>query len=473
MTLDEVKALCDALTYRNAEQIVGSNAITQTARAGNTLFAQVVGSSNYTVQIELHDSNPPTARCSCPAARRASYCKHAIAVLIAWVQTPERFQESQLAETPQPARAARGRVKRETVERTDLQQQSVQHTLKIALEQARGGLLSANHERIELLHALSQNLESLKARRLAQAVHELADLLEAHLQRAEPHLEHRYAQRLANLWLTLRALQEHYVERRPLPPQQYEEMLGRTWREKDLEPRENLRLAELAYENLITPTGFRLDISHLIDLDSGTLYREMKIVPLNLRFADPAQLEFKPARSQPLLARRVGLYPGYAPQRLKILEEEPLEQSFADLFPQIRRFALTSAHEARMQLISQASDPFAPPQHTALIAPAQLVWAEGRPWWADENGELMPLALLTLPMVIEHQQALLAELPEGALVFSTARDPRPLDIALRQWSGQPLFGWLALMEGDVVFLPISMLQPKGFQLLRYGEAATL
>ncbi len=67
MTLDEVKALCDAPTYRNAEQIVGSNAITQMARSGNTLFAQVVGSSTYTVQIELHDSNPPKARCSCPA----------------------------------------------------------------------------------------------------------------------------------------------------------------------------------------------------------------------------------------------------------------------------------------------------------------------------------------------------------------------------------------------------------------------
>ena len=473
MTLDEVKALCDAPTYRNAEQIVGSNAITQMARSGNTLFAQVVGSSTYTVQIELHDSNPPKARCSCPAARRMPYCKHAIAVLIAWVQTPERFQESLFAETPQPAQAARGRARRETVERTDLQQQSVQHTLKIAIEQARGGLLSASHERIELLRALSQNLESLKARRLAQAVSELADLLEARLHRAEPQIEHRYAQRLANLWLTLRALQEHYADRRPLPLHQYEEMLGRTWREKDLEPRENLRLAELAYENLITPTGFRLDISHLMDLDSGTLYREMKIVPLNLRFGDPAQLEFKPARSQPLLAKRVGLYPGYAPQRLKILEEAPLGQSFADLFPQIRRHALTSAHEARMQLIAHASDPFAPPQHTALIAPAQLVWAEGRAWWADENGEMMPLALFTLPTLIAQQQALLAELPEGALIFNTASDPRPLDVALRQWRGQPLFGWLALMEGDVVFLPLSMISPEGVRLLRYGEAATL
>ncbi len=473
MTLDEVKALCDTPTYRNAEQIVGSSAITQTARAGNTLFAQVVGSSNYTVQIDLQDPNPPKARCSCPAARRTPYCKHALAVLIAWVQTPERFQESQLAEMPQPARTTRGRVRRETVERTDLQQQSVQQALKLAIEQARSGLLGASEERVQLLRVLSQNLESLKARRLAQAVSELADLLEARLLRAEPQIEHRYAQRLANLWLTLRALQEHYANRCPLPPRQYEEMLGRTWREKDLEVRQNLRLAELAYESLITPTGFRLDISHLIDLDSGALFREMKIVPLHLRFADPAQLEFKPARSQPLLARRVGLYPGYAPQRLKILEEEPLKASFADLFPQIRRFALTSAHEARMQLIAHASDPFAPPQHTALIAPAQLVWTYGRAWWADENGEMMPLALFTLPELMEQQQAWLAEPLEEIIPHRVESDPRPLDIALRQWNGQPLFGWLALREGDVVFVPISMLAPEGVHLLRYGAAATL
>ncbi len=261
-------------------------------------------------------------------------------------------------------------------------------------------MLSASHERIELLRALSQNLESLKARRLAQAVSELADLLEARLHRAEPQIEHRYAQRLANLWLTLRALQEHYADRRPLPLHQYEEMLGRTWREKDLEPRENLRLAELAYENLITPTGFRLDISHPDGFRFGhALHREMKIVPWNCASATPRMLEFKPARSQPLLAKRVGLYPGYAPQRLKILEEAPLGQNFADLFPQIQAIhPHFPAHEARMQLIAHASDSFAPPQHTAPIAPARLrCGRRGAHGGQTRNGEMMPLALLTLP----------------------------------------------------------------------------
>lgn len=56
-------------------------------------------------------------------------------------------------------------------------------------------------------------------------------------------------------------------------------MLGRTWRDKDLTPRENLRLLELAYENIGLASGFRLDINMLIDLDSGELLRELKIAP--------------------------------------------------------------------------------------------------------------------------------------------------------------------------------------------------
>lgn len=472
MSLDAVRNLCDASTYRNAEQIVVSNAVTQTARTENLLFAQVVGGSTYTVRIELKESEPPKARCTCPAARRMPFCKHAVAVLIAWVQTPERFVETQL-ETPPPKKAM-PRAKRETAERTELQEQSVAQAAKLALDLARRGLLNLGEEQIELLRTLKPNLESLKARRLAQAVDALANLLRLHPTSPEPHNEYRYAQQLVNLWLTVRALQEHYAGRRPLPPAQYEEMLGRTWRDKDLLPCENLRLAELAYENIVTPTGFRLDISHLIDLENGTLYREMKIVPLQVRFADPEQLEYKPARPTPFRAVRAGLYPGYAPQRIKIYDAEPLLERWDTVYAQCVSHAIRSVHEARARLIQHASDPFAPPLQTALIAPAHLVWADKQAWWADESGEMMPLTVQTLQNLLARSSETLDDLTTAVPLDTASVAPaEPMESMLADWSGQPLFGWLGLLHGHLCFVPISILTLQGVRLLRCGEVASL
>lgn len=474
MTLDEVRALCDIAAYRNAEQIVASEQLLHLARSDNTLYAQVQGSKPYTVRIEFKDG-APTAKCTCPAARFAKFCKHSIAVLIVWAQSPERFTYGQqtLVEQPptQPKRGGK-RAAKATVERVDLQTQSIEQTLKIVQELAERGLAGVQPAFLEQLKALAPNLESLKARRLKQAVERLTQLIEN--ARVNPVSEEQYTRALMRLWLTARALEEHFTERRALPDEQMEEMLGRTWRDKDLQPRENLRLLELAYENIELPTGFRLDISHMLDLDAGELLREMKIAPLHTPSMEARA--FKPARSEPILAPRVGVYPGYAPKRIKIYDALPLHHPMTELTTQAAAHAHTEWQPLIRQYLQRLADPFAPRELPCLLRYQRIVWQEGAGWLADTHGALLPLALETLPMRLrahEEQQRALQEIREAEElgIFLAPPSPRatgiPYEAALMRHSWLALFGYL---EGEdaLHFRPISALHETGVVKLIWG-----
>ncbi len=447
MAMEEVRQLCDGATFQNARQIIASGAVQETARTEAALFARVMGAKPYTVTIRFAEDKIAT-KCTCPAARFAPICKHAVAVLILWVESPDRFVMGEERSESQSRRAAppsAPRARREKVERSSLQAQSVLLTLKLTLHLARGGMLSATPEQIDQLRQIAENLSAQKTRRLAQTVGRIADLIQAVGSIGGSALEDTYVELLAGLWLTARALQEHYDGRRPLPAEQLEEMVGHTWRDGDLTVREDVRLMELAYENLITPTGFRLDISHLIDLDEGTLYREMKITPLHIR---SAVAEYKPARPRPFRAHRIGVYPGYAPRRIKIFSEEILP-GLPDWWEALQSCALRSVPALRRALWEHASDPFAPSSLTALVAPAKRVWWQGRAWLADEAGELLPLHIRTMSEGLQENEFPL----EHALVIAEM----PL-----------LFGYLRILNGELGFLPLSGITENGVETLRCG-----
>jgi hypothetical protein len=464
MTLDEVRALCDMSAYRNAEQIVAGDQLLHLARSDTTLYAQVQGSKPYTVRIEFQDG-APKAKCTCPAARFSKFCKHAIAVLIMWAQSPERFVYGQqtLAEEP-PATKPRGakRAAKATVERTDLQTQSIQQTLKLAQELAERGLTGVQPAFLEQLRAIAENLQSLKTRRLKQAVDYLAQLIED--ARVSPVSEERFTRALLRLWLTARAVEEHFTERRTLPEEQLEEMLGRTWRDKDLQPRENLRLMELAYENIEIQTGFRLDISHLIELDTGELLREMKITPLN---APPAAQEMKPARPTPFIATRVGVYPGYTPKRIKVYETLPLHAPSAELVRQAIAHAYTEWQPLISSYLERILDPFAPRELPCLLRYQHIVWQDNKLWLADTQGTLLQLAVKVMPEVIEALREAERQVQEwqeaGWIVITAGADLSNgicLEHALLRHRWLALFGYL---EGEdrLWFRPISALHEHG------------
>ncbi len=468
ITLDEVRALCDMATYRNAEQIVTANQLLQFARSDDTLYAQVQGSKPYTVRIEFKQG-APVAKCTCPAARFAKFCKHAIAVLIVWAQSPERFtygQQTLLSEPPAAPKRSGRRAAKATVDRVDLQTQSIEQTLKIVQDLAARGLSGVQPAFLGQLRALAPNLESLKARRLKQAVERLIQIIEA--SQAEPANEAQYTRALLRLWLTARALEEHFTERRILPAEQMEEMLGRTWRDKDLQPRERVRLMELAYENIVLPVGYRLDISHLIDLDTGELMREMKIALLNAPSAEARA--FKPPRPEPFHAVRIGVYPGYAPKRIKIYETLPLHTPIAELVSQAAQHAHTEWQPLIEQYLQRLSDPFAPREMTCLLRYQHIVWQDGMPWLSDTRGALLPLIVGTMPQRLRFckdaenlanelstewdNMAIFLRLPS----FSDAGVPD--EAALMRHTWRALFGYL---EGDsaIAFRPIAALHETG------------
>lgn len=445
MTLDAVRALCDLATYKSAEQLVAGENLLHLARSDTTLYAQVQGTKPYTVRIEFKEGTPH-AKCTCPAARFSKFCKHAIAVLMVWAQSPERFAYGQqaLMETPPATPPRTKRAAKATVERTDLQSHAIQQTLKLAQDLAEQGATGVQDAFLEQLRAIAANLQSLKTRRLQQAVETLARLIEA--SRENPVAEQEYTRALLRLWLTARAVEEHFTERRPLPEEQLEEMLGRTWRDKDFAIRENLRLLELAYENIELATGFRLDISTLVDLDTGELLRELKIAPLNTPSREAGA--FKPPRPEPFLAARVGIYPGYAPKRIKVYESHPLHEPLETLIQQAVHRAHTNWHPLLERYLQQRLDPFAPREIPCLLRYQAIVWQDRQPWLADAQGRLLPLRVW------------IPRPPAQEPVMPLRASSIPHEEALLRHSWVALFGHI---EGDaaIAFRPVSALHARG------------
>jgi hypothetical protein len=391
-----------------------------------------------------------------------------------WAQSPERFAYGQqtLMETP-PAAPKRGgkRAAKATVERTELQTQALEQTLRLAQELAERGATGVSEAFLKQLLDSAENLASLKTRRLQQRIRNLVRLIEA--SRENPLSEQDYTRAFLDLWVTARAIEEHFAERRILPEEQLEEMLGRTWRDKDLASRENLRLMELAYENIELATGFRLDISTLIDLDSGELLREMKIAPLHTGGRE-AQA-FKPRRAEPFLATRVGVYPGYAPKRIKIYDAQPLNEPRDTLVAQALQHAHTEWQPLLERYLQQRLDPFAPREMPCLVRYHAIAWQDGQAWLADAQGRLMPLAVLTRPLCLQ----LMAEAEQwaqaeaellGAIVAGvTPAIPKhfPHEEALLRHPWDALFGYL---EGEdaVYFRPVSGLHARGVALMLFN-----
>ncbi len=454
LSLKEIESLCrTGSTFQRAQELVARNAFVATARTEESLYAQVQGDSGVWVVRIRWENGELAVSCSCPASRYTRYCHHAIATLIAWNQTPERFT---LLEASPAVAPSKGRTKRETVERKDLQIHSIQQTLKLVSQMAQDGKLSVSEAQIQQLYQVAQNLEQFKTRRLAQSVRQIADLLSSEQSRDEA----RYAELLMQLWLTARALELHFESLRPLPEQQAEEMLGRTWREKDLTVREQVRLAELMYENTLTPNGFRLDISHLVDLDTGELYREMKIVPTHI---PQVAREYKPARPLPFHAPRIGIYPGYPTKRVKILEEgEPLNP-MPNLYELLRPVALSTAQSLHRQYRELVADPFAPSKLAVVVSVEQFVAWQGRVWYADTVGELVPLwvRLSSIP-------------PEYALDSALESERAyPNASVLHQLQSPLLFGYAIMREGQLGLLPLSAIGEQGILPLRTGVHSEL
>jgi hypothetical protein len=438
----EIKALCQADDFANGEPYFRQGKVTDTWQTETSLHALVAGSGSkpYQVSITLQEGNL-VPHCTCPAHRRRPYCKHVAALLVTWARVPEGFVMGQAAADLRPQSQVR-RARQPKADTRQVQAEGLDKVEELLVELATYGLLSLSEAQVTRVNDLAHTIESHKLRRLARLVGQLGATLQTSLKAQQQLDEAAYAELLNDTWLTLQAT------RRALPalargtsvkdpaadPQLLDELVGKVWRDGDLERRAGERLVEMAYESVTLSTGFIMDTSFLLSLGSGTLYTEKLIVPAKLK-----KQPRKPSYTG-RLEGTLGIYPGPGPRRVKLLDMAP-EAPLSDAdWQQAASYAGRSVAELFRHFQAVVADPLAAPEAYALFAPVCIFVDGPAVHLLDDTGQAIPL--------LEGWRAL------GTLTR------RPV---------AAIFGRLAVVDGALHLTPLGLVTaPPAAALVRVG-----
>jgi len=94
LTESDVRNWTDERSYGRGTGYFEQGRIINPRLQGRTLKAGCIGSmpSPYSVEITLDDTGISTGHCSCPVGA-GGHCKHAVALLLTWIDDPEAFRE--------------------------------------------------------------------------------------------------------------------------------------------------------------------------------------------------------------------------------------------------------------------------------------------------------------------------------------------------------------------------------------------
>jgi hypothetical protein len=413
------------------------------AVAGTTAYATVTGSTDYRVTVAFGEE-PLRVTCTCPAYRRNKHCKHVVAVCVTLLQRPESFAVGQAppqeVQAPKARRVTRrmgagastgekagakkagaktgARAKAVAPETGTLRAAGLETVDRLLADLTDGGLLGLGAEKLTLLAGAAELVRGLKLRRLgnllmslqrrAQAMNGASGASGANRARSGPGRPAggdgqaldagTFARLLADIYLTRRATATYLAgeeeDGRPdespgprgpgaVDPQAAEDLLGKTWRDEELEPVGGLELIELASRHQ-DDGEFRVETSYLADVATGDLFLETQISPTRLA-GKP-----KPGHRFRLLVEDGALYPGPPPRRLKLrrLRRSPLRQEDVE---RLLARAPASVGELRRRLVERLASPFGEAAVPVLFRPAALVAAGERLGATDAAGELIPL----------------------------------------------------------------------------------
>jgi len=100
LTESEIRAWSGEPSFSRGEQYFRQGAILDPRRAGLTLKAHCAGSrpEPYRVQVTLGSKGVVAGECSCPVGA-GGHCKHAVALLLTWLDDPDAFVEVEDLET--------------------------------------------------------------------------------------------------------------------------------------------------------------------------------------------------------------------------------------------------------------------------------------------------------------------------------------------------------------------------------------
>ncbi|MFQ5809580.1 MAG: hypothetical protein ACE5JM_08175, partial [Armatimonadota bacterium] len=200
-----------------------------------------------------------------------------------------------------------------------------------------------------------------------------------------------------------------------------ESLVGRAPREAGLARRYQVGLLELAYEVFGGPLGRRQDVSHLMDLNSGELFVERAIVPARRAKRE----ELKRSYDAPLLAREMGVYPGYPPLRVALIAVEEGTLSVEQAASQALDFAETSLSDIHERLVQLASEPLAPRETFALLKLDGILERDGVLHLLDAEGCCAPVADSPgphAPTLADFEEYAVDRLPTAVFARFFARD---------------------------------------------------
>ncbi len=307
----------DSDELRKGTQLFDDKAVFNLARHANKLFCEAKGSgaAPYRVTLTFGDGALDVkAKCTCPAARSRSFCKHAAALLVAWTRAPEAFVVGDAPPPGAPGQAKARAVKRGPAAAADLMKQGVDQVSTLVRDLGVAGVAAMGDDRAPMVQTLGENLRQYKLRRLSAKTLDLARLLEAGAAQRGSLPAVAYTDLLADLLLTARKLDKHLGSGEALDPRHVEELIGKSWQKADRQPASGLDLVEYAYVSRVTSDDFAIQESRLFNLVSGLHFSEKKIVPRFLAGSDP-----KPSRGGAVHEGvRGSTYPTYPPTRLEL-----------------------------------------------------------------------------------------------------------------------------------------------------------
>ncbi len=477
ITSDDIGDWCALAQVKDGRKIFQSGSVLRPWCAGMAIHAEVQGSGSnpYKIDITFKDGgSKPSTKCSCPAWRSNPFCKHVAAVLLAWLQKPDSFAvveapPTEVKEKParakKPASDASGAAtdtpkKTKTDEQADaarlaLLESGLAQATDLLTELCARGLLATTPEQADAVLKLAELLISQRLNRLGRATQRLAirlrQLSEAKTNRrgAQPDVdEGDFAAQLAEAWLILAATKRalHADPANADSSVDLEDLLGTRFDENRLTKTASEALLEVGFEEETNDISQVIGTSYLLDLNSGELMLERKIVPERL-----AERERKKPYQSLLLNCEVAGSRSQPPRRVKVSSIGQKQPITAAALTRAAKHAVTTVAVLR-RLAEQMADPLAGRELLALFAPETLQVIDAPP--AQGRGS---------------QSLLLIDAEGIAIPIETASSANVILGIVTREPILALFGRLKLNErGDAyVFAPLSVLCQSG-KLLPIG-----
>ncbi len=472
ITTRDVEDWCAVADVRQGRKYLQNGAVLRPWVSGSTIHAEVQGSGTtpYRIDITFKDSgSKPSPKCTCPAFRRNPFCKHVATVLLAWSTRPATFAavEAPPAEAKAPpARAKKARAdapgtttdtpghgkteEKAGAARTALVESGLAQATDLLTELCARGLLAITPEQADAVLKLAELLISQKLNRLGRAIQRISNYLrqvstaKSDRRGSQPEADvTAFAALLADAWFILAAT-KHALQADQATAESsgdFEDLLGTRFDESRLSKSICEAVLEIGFEEETNDIKQVIGTSYLLDLSTGELMLERKIVPERL-----AERERKRPYQSLLLNCEIASSRSQPPRRVKVTAIGQRQPFSAEALARATRHAITTVAVLRRRLAAQIADPLAPRELLALFAPEALQVIDAPPSQSKSSQSLLLIDAEGIALPVDNA--------------STAKTI--LDIVTHQ-SIAAFFGRLKLnkQKDALVFAPLSVLCPSG------------